>query len=397
MTKSPDDVLAALLRMSEGRAVLYVEDEQEIRSEIAEMLETLFTRVVTAENGVAGLERYRQEPFLLVITDINMPLMGGVEFIQAVQAVNPNQAFVVTSAYNDSTNLIPLINLGVGSFILKPLNWRVFLNLVYRELTSALASEEEARYQERLEKEVKARTEELQESQRQIARLQSAKDNMLSLISHELRTPLNGILGFIDLVRPAILDSEGLTFLGHIEESARRLERSTRKALDFSTLTTGKRVLHRELHRVDSLLAAAWEQFADRQGPDNRLAYRWTGGPEPTLYTDAELLVEVLKNLMENSAKYGGTQPVLEVSWSTTEGWDGLTLRDTGPGFPAALVPTLFQPFSTGNIMHHSEGMGLGLALVDIMMLTLGGRVEADNPAAGGAEVRLSFPHPKAR
>jgi two-component system C4-dicarboxylate transport sensor histidine kinase DctB len=56
------------------------------------------------------------------------------------------------------------------------------------------------------------------------------------------------------------------------------------------------------------------------------------------------------------------------------------------------LLSNLFQPFSTGGILHHAEGMGLGLALIDVIMLTLGGRVEGGNAPEGGAFVTLRFP-----
>jgi two-component system sensor histidine kinase/response regulator len=384
------ELLASLMRIAEGCSVLYVEDEAAIRNEIAEMLETLFTRVVQAENGAEGLERYQKEPFQLVITDINMPVMTGIELIQAIRVIRPQQAFLVTSAYSDAANLIPLINLGVGSFALKPLNWKVFLGLVYRELSAARAAHQEVLYQQRLEKEVRIRTEELRETQQHVVRLQEAKDNMLALISHELRTPLNGILGFVELIRGSTTDPDALVFLAHVEDSARRIERSTRKALDFANLSTGKRPLNRELHRVEDLILAAQDQVSDRLDPLDHLAVRWEGNDPEGLFTDGELVVEILKNLLENSAKYAGSESMVRITFHREGNWDVLTVRDSGPGFPAALLNTLFQPFSTGNIMHHSEGMGLGLALVDVIMLTVGGRVEAVND--GGAVVRLRFP-----
>jgi len=299
---------------------------------------------------------------------------------------------LVTSAYSDSVNLIPLINLGVGSFILKPLDWKLFLTLIHKELTVALGAREEILYQKRLEKEVRLRTEELREIQHQVVRLQEAKDNMLALISHELRTPLNGILGFIELIRPGLEDSETIAFLDHVENSARRLERSTRKALDFSSLSTGKRAIHREVYRVEELLRAAQDQVNDRLEKNETLVVLWKGPEEAAIFADAQLVVEVLKNLLENTAKYAGSDPRVVVTYQREGSWDAVIVRDSGPGFSTATLETLFQPFSTGNIMHHSEGMGLGLALVDVIMLTLGGRVEAGNPTGGGAEVKLRFP-----
>jgi two-component system, sensor histidine kinase and response regulator len=393
---TPTAVLTSLLRLSEGTSVLYVEDEPSIRMEITEMLETLFAKVVTAENGTQALECFSHEEFALVITDINMPETTGIDFIKALQKTRPQQAIVVTSAYSDSGNLIPLINLGVGSFILKPLDWKLFLTLIHKELAGALGAMEEVRYQKRLEKEVQLRTEELRESQSQVVRLQEAKDNMLALISHELRTPLNGILGFIELIRPALNDTETLAFLDHVENSARRLERSTRKALDFSSLSTGKRPIHRENHSVGWLLRAAQDQVASRLEKQETLKVIWEGPVEASIFTDAQLVVEILKNLLENAVKYAGPDPTVSLAFERQGSWEVLTIRDSGPGFSQTTLETLFQPFSTGNIMHHSEGMGLGLALVDVIMMTLGGRVDIRNFSEGGAEVRLRFPIVKA-
>lgn len=392
---SSGDLLASLLRMAEGCSVLYVEDEPEIRTEMAEMLETLFPRVVQAENGAVALEAFRTESFQLVITDINMPLVSGIELIRTLRQTHPQQAVLVTSAYSDSANLIPLINLGVGSFVLKPINWKTFLGLIHRELSSALAVRQEALYQQRLEKEVRLRTEELRETQQQVVRLQEAKDNMLALISHELRTPLNGILGFVELIRSSGIAAEAEAFLDHVDDSARRLERSTRKALDFTSLSTGKRTIRRDVYRMEDLIQAAQDQVSHRLDPLDTLVVRWEGHDPEGLTTDGELVVEILKNLLENSAKYAGSESVIRLSLHRDGNWDVLSVRDSGPGFPETMLKSLFQPFATGNIMHHSEGMGLGLALVDVIMLTLGGRVEALNHPEGGAEVRLRFPVPK--
>lgn len=386
------DLLAALLRLAEGCSVLYVEDEADIRSEIAEMLETLFPDVVQAENGAQALELFQRRNFHLVVTDINMPVMSGIDFLRAVRELRPQQSVIVTSAHSDAGNLIPLINLGIGSFVLKPLQWKTFLSLVHKELAAALATEQEARYQQRLEKEVKLRTAELRDAQQQVVRLQEAKDNMLALISHELRTPLNGILGFIELIRTSDLPAEAAGFLDHVEDSARRLEFSTRKALDFTSLSTDVRSPKRERCQLDDLVRSARDLVQGRTDLVSALAVECPGGCDQYLDTDSELVIEILRNLFENSLKYAGPLCRITVWLEPGPSWSVLHVKDSGPGFPTAKLTTLFQPFSTGNIMHHSEGMGLGLALIDVIMLTLGGRVEALNSPEGGALVRLRFP-----
>jgi two-component system sensor histidine kinase/response regulator len=235
------------------------------------------------------------------------------------------------------------------------------------------------------------RTDELRDAQQQVIRLQEAKDNMLALISHEMRTPLNGILGFIELAKTTELPHEAKAFLSHIEDSALRLEHSTRKALDFAIFSTAGRTIDRRVHVAGDLISAAQAQVASR-GEDSLDVECNSREIHRKLLTDGELTVEVLKNLFENSVKYSGPEPRVRVTVTSEGVWDLVVVRDFGPGFSSTMLPSLFQPFSTGNIMHHSEGMGLGLALVDVIMLTLGGRVEAKNHVEGGAEVRLHFP-----
>lgn len=111
--------------------VLYVEDDELIREQTKSFLLRFFTSIDTAEDGAQGLERYKKKDYDLVITDINMPNMNGIEMIQEIKAIYEDQDIIVTSAYNDSENLMKLINLNVTRFVLKPFNNKQFLTTVY--------------------------------------------------------------------------------------------------------------------------------------------------------------------------------------------------------------------------------------------------------------------------
>lgn len=393
LSTTPSPFLQRILALSREATVLYVEDEAEIRQEMTEILTSLFPEVVTASNGRDGLELLRSREFLLVITDINMPVMSGIEMIAEVRTFRPHQSILVTSAYSDANNLIPLLNLGVGSFLLKPLNWEQLLPTLYKELSMALSAQQEIRYQQRLAKEVELRTAELHEAQQQVLKLSEAKDNMLALISHEMRTPLNAILGFLDLVRPALAaDQEALGYLQFIDQASRRLERSTQKALEFSQFSTGKKSIHLDEFPVQPLLTQVWGQVLESLHPDNRPQFNCDAVAGRSLFSDSDLVTEAVRNLFENAIKYGGEHPQVEVSLVARSVWLELTVRDHGPGFNTVALAQLFTPFMSGNIMHHSEGMGLGLALVDVILLTLGGKASGGNASDGGAWVTLSFP-----
>jgi CheY-like chemotaxis protein len=111
--------------------VLYVEDEEIIRSQTASCLGRFFPALDLAENGDEGLKKYRDGHYDIVITDINMPIMNGIEMIRNIRESDPAQTILVTSAYNDSENLMNLINLGIMRFVLKPFDNKQFIIMLY--------------------------------------------------------------------------------------------------------------------------------------------------------------------------------------------------------------------------------------------------------------------------
>jgi CheY-like chemotaxis protein len=115
-----------------GCRVLYVEDEEIIRTQTASFLGRFFPALDLAENGDEGLKKYREGSYDIVITDINMPVMNGIEMIQNIRESNAEQIVLVTSAYNDSENLMSLINLGVMRFVLKPFDNKQFIIMLYQ-------------------------------------------------------------------------------------------------------------------------------------------------------------------------------------------------------------------------------------------------------------------------
>lgn len=94
------------------------------------MLKTLFKSVDSVENGEEALALYKSNKYDIVLSDIQMPKINGVELVQEIYNINQNQMIIVLSAFDDSKYLLPLINLGIERFIKKPID--------YDELTNSL-------------------------------------------------------------------------------------------------------------------------------------------------------------------------------------------------------------------------------------------------------------------
>lgn len=108
--------------------VLLVEDEEPIRTQILKTLSKLFEEVDFASNGAESLELYAQKKHDLILTDLKMPVMDGLELCKNIKSINKEQDIILVSAYSESKELLELMNIGVSSFILKPVDINLLLD-----------------------------------------------------------------------------------------------------------------------------------------------------------------------------------------------------------------------------------------------------------------------------
>lgn len=118
--------LSSLYELTQHLSVLYVEDDFALRQKAKSIFENLFYRTDIADDGRDGLEKYeiyryeQSKPYDIVITDVKMPRMGGVELVREILKLEKKQKIIVISAHSERNDLIDFINLGVAKFIQKP-------------------------------------------------------------------------------------------------------------------------------------------------------------------------------------------------------------------------------------------------------------------------------------
>ncbi|MCD6174056.1 MAG: response regulator [Sulfurimonas sp.] len=124
--------ISKLIEYAVDIKVLYVEDDKSIQEEIYDFLSRFFPVIDLADNGEDGLEQYKAGDYDIVISDINMPKMNGIEMVHAIKQINEEQKIIITSAYNEPQYLMSLIDEGVDKFVLKPFNNKKFLLVLYK-------------------------------------------------------------------------------------------------------------------------------------------------------------------------------------------------------------------------------------------------------------------------
>ena len=130
-----------LEKYAENKDILFVEDDENIIKETKEFLELIFSKPIDiAKNGKEGIEKYiefknnNNKFYDIVITDIQMPIMNGIEFTKLVYKNNKEQLLIVLSAHSESNYLMELVNIGISHFVTKPLNHDEFVHVLYTKL-----------------------------------------------------------------------------------------------------------------------------------------------------------------------------------------------------------------------------------------------------------------------
>ena len=195
--------LKELVDNSEEISILYVEDDDSLRENTKRLLNTFFSNIETAINGQEGLDKYHSGSYDLIISDLRMPIMDGIEMVQHIEKNDPDQIIIIISAHDESSYLIDLIKSGVENFILKPLDIEQFLFVLIKTIKLINLRRFEQEYTTKLEDTVKKRTEELSKAN---AALEGYNANLEVMVS-ERTAELHQSLEELEYANKKVMDS----------------------------------------------------------------------------------------------------------------------------------------------------------------------------------------------
>ena len=115
--------LKELVELTKGLNTLYVEDDLSIQKTMTQYLKKFFDEVIVANNGLEGLEAYKTKKFDIVITDLSMPKMNGLDMLKQIKGINDEQIVLITTAHSESEYMFGAIKAGIYGYIIKPFDF----------------------------------------------------------------------------------------------------------------------------------------------------------------------------------------------------------------------------------------------------------------------------------
>jgi len=150
-----------LKNITKNLTLLYVEDENELRESLNIYLTKFFAEVVSAKDGQDGLEKYKKRDFDIVVSDIQMPNVNGLEMSEAIKEINQNQEIIITSAYSETSYFLESIKIGINGYIIKPIDYTQMNQELYKSAKRVNQTKENINYKLNLEEMVTKRTEKI--------------------------------------------------------------------------------------------------------------------------------------------------------------------------------------------------------------------------------------------
>jgi CheY-like chemotaxis protein len=378
---------------TERPLILLVDDIPENIDILVGLLERDYELSV-AVDGSSALNAVKNLHPDMILLDVMMPEISGYDVCRRVKA-SPETAeipVIFLTALSDDANEQQGLELGAVDYIAKPFNPALVKTRVANHLALETARRTLKDYNEKLERLVQQRTQDLEDALERLKAIDETKTEFLSAISHELRTPANGILGIGSLAIDSLSPGEEQEELrGYFDQSCQRLTGMLDSAMHLAELQTGKTLLSLEpvvfLQIVEGALSAVKADVPGAQFLDEKIR-----SFAVQVEADRQFLTQSMETLLKAAIKLNTSQTPIEISGEVANQQAVLRFSAFGQSVPEALTQTLFNAFSPERSASYAEELGLLLPVAEKMIRAMRGRVHLQNVEGPGFEITICLP-----
>ena len=337
------------------KKILVIEDSEELRDDITEMLSLEGFSILTAPNGKEGVDLAEKEHPQLIICDIRMPIMDGYDVLEYIRShpTTMNIPFIFLTARTGRSEWREGMALGADDYLTKPFTAEELITSVNTRLDRRRSVVEEAE-----------------------ERLDQLRKSIALALPHEMRTPLNAILGFSEILMTdaAILDQQQVEEMAqHINDASNRLYRLVENYVIYANLeimkTDEKRrrlVRTGRAEYAGAIITQQAQHKAINYKRENDL-HLDTPHIDGTLAIDADNLARIVMEVIDNAFKFSRQGDAVHVSATVKENMLHIRVTDNGWGMTQEDIDAIGAYMQFERAFFEQQGLGFGLTIANRM------------------------------
>ena len=373
-----------------GNRILVVDDEKQVRQLYFDALTKMGPfNVELADTAEEALQKVGKEDFDVVLTDLKLPGMDGIQLVTEIVLSKPEIITVVITGYAPIDSALEAMKRGASDYLRKPVDLQ---ELILR-LQKAL--DEKNRFMG-----IEELVEKLERANLELKNLDEMKSEFVTIASHELRTPLTVIKSQIQLVlegKAGRINKNQTKSFSLMEENVNRLVETVKDLLDLSRIQSGKFEMRLEEFEVIDLIEfiiALLKIEADKKS----IGLKSEVSQESVrVHADRQKVERILMNLVGNAIKFTPEAGEISLSAKVLEGKGNavvFSVRDSGIGIPEAQLGKNFQKFRRveGSLRVPVEGTGLGLAIAKGLVEANHGTIWVESEIGKGSVFSFILP-----
>jgi len=356
----------------EGLHALVVDDSIFARKIVERILTSCGVVVTEADNGRIAFDYLQANPtgFDMLILDLNMPEMGGLELTRKVrnELKLSDLPILMLSVVEDKVTQIELFRAGISDYLTKPFIKEELLGRLHAHLEVAIVN-----------RQLKEKLQELEQSHQKLESSNNSGNELLHVLCHDLANPIGAILSVLDVV------DESPQLFSTLKDDLRKGVQHCLDVIDIvrkmRAMDTGKFTL--DLKEVDLRSALQESQvLLQRRLTDKNISVVLEIDNDVTVVAEEVTLINsVFNNLLSNAVKFSYPGSEIRVDMTANDDWVSIRFHDHGIGMPQELADTLFtaekivsRPGTSGE-----EGTGFGTPLVKRFVEAYGGDLEVES------------------
>ncbi|MGN7611543.1 sensor histidine kinase [Magnetococcales bacterium HHB-1] len=404
---------------AEKAYVLVIDDDWLPRTMLTDLLTAAGYRVETAEDGQEGWEKFSSAPeqFALIITDVHMPHMTGLELVQKIRQAKFQNPIIIFTSSNEISLAINAINQGANDYLLKDENITDTLSLsVGKVMKMAQITAKNRQLMKDLGEKndtLKTTLQELQESQKKLVQSEkmASLGRLVAGIAHEINTPIGiGITAVSHLKTMAedVVDAYKMkrmkrssleTFLHKSVENSKliltNLERTAELVKSFKMVSADQMSLEHRQFELKEYLTDVFVSLKPRlkttphqfkmECPEGIVM---TSYPGPLAQVVTNMVINALNHAFPDKEQKGLFEIVVQ---QPSPDQVAIHFKDNGRGIPKKNIEKIFDPFFTTNRAQGNTGLGLNIVFNTVNQ-TLGGEISCISEEDKGTEFIVQLP-----